>query len=71
MHLHAMGARLRQLRTERGMTLRAVEAATNCAVSFSLLCRVEDGRIDPGIGKVAALADLYGVSLDMIAGRDP
>jgi hypothetical protein len=64
----SMGAQLRALRTSAQLSLEAASARTGGAVSPARISRAErTGVCD--IRHLIALADLYGASLDAIAGR--
>lgn len=57
------GARLRELRQERGLTRKQVEEATG--IDRGTIQYYEEGRVcDPGVVKVAALAKFFGVSVE-------
>jgi transcriptional regulator with XRE-family HTH domain len=59
------GDRLRKARLQRGLTAEDVHAATG--ISRTTLWRWEAGKIGRiPVSDLARLADLYGVSLDMI-----
>ena len=60
--LEAVGPRLRSLRTEHGMTLAAVSAATG--ISVSTLSRLEAGQRRPTLELLLPLARAYQVALD-------
>ncbi|MFE3151858.1 helix-turn-helix domain-containing protein [Streptomyces sp. NPDC059218] len=64
--LGAVGARLRALRRERGMTLADLAEVT--AVSESTLSRLESGQRRPALDLLLPLARLYGVPLDDLVG---
>jgi transcriptional regulator with XRE-family HTH domain len=55
----ALSRRLRQLRTERGLSLRAV--AKTAQVSPSLLSQIERGEASPSLLSLVAIADALGV----------
>jgi transcriptional regulator with XRE-family HTH domain len=57
-----MGGRLRQARTARGISLRAL--ARRVGVSPSLVSQVETGRAKPSVNTLYALASELGISLD-------
>ena len=64
--------RLRELRTERGMTLR--EVADRANIDLSTLSRLESGKRRLALDHVPALAAALGVSTDELlqtAQRDP
>lgn len=63
-----LGARLRQLREEAGLDLKAAAAATKSKLTAKALDKIEQtGQC--GARELVALADLYGASLDRICGR--
>ncbi|MEU2672836.1 helix-turn-helix domain-containing protein [Streptomyces sp. NPDC007164] len=64
--LDAVGARLRALRRERGMTLADLAAVTG--VSESTLSRLESGQRRPALDLLLPLARLYNVPLDDLVG---
>ena len=62
-----LGTRLRSLRTERGLSLSQLEAATS--ISSSFLSLVESGKSDITISRLVRLADFFDVELnDLVAG---
>ena len=62
-----LGTRLRALRTERGLSLSQLEAATN--ISSSFLSLVESGKSDITISRLVRLADYFDVELsDLVEG---
>jgi transcriptional regulator with XRE-family HTH domain len=62
-----LGERLAFLRGQRSMSLREVEAALNGVCSHTNLHHIEIGKnASPSIHTVAALAKIYGVSLDAL-----
>lgn len=64
-----LGARLREVRLERGMSLRSVAQALG--VSASLISQVEIGRTQPSVSTLFAMANHLGVSIDELVGREP
>lgn len=64
--LGAVGERLRSLRQDRDLTLTQLSA--RCALSVSLLSRLETGKRQPTLDVLARLAGTYGVSLDRLVG---
>lgn len=60
--LEAVGPRLRQLRTERGVTLAEVAEATS--ISVSTLSRLESGQRKPTLELLLPLSREYQVPLD-------
>jgi transcriptional regulator with XRE-family HTH domain len=62
-----LGTRLRALRTERGLSLSQLEAATK--ISSSFLSLVESGKCDITISRLVRLADFFDVELsDLVEG---
>src|ERR1700759_5192447 len=62
-----LGTRLRALRTERGLSLSQLEAATK--ISSSFLSLVESGKSDITISRLVRLADFCDVALtDLVEG---
>jgi transcriptional regulator with XRE-family HTH domain len=61
--------RLRELRTERGMTLQQVAEAAN--VDVSTLSRLETGKRRLALDHIPALAGALGVSTDELLGPAP
>ena len=60
----ALGAYLRQLRNDRGLSMRKVEALTHCALSNAYLCQIESGQVhSPSPSALALLATVYKVKL--------
>lgn len=64
----ALGSRLRQVRTARGLSVR--ELARRAGRSASLLSQVERGVTVPSAAVVYALANELGISLDLLFGGD-
>jgi transcriptional regulator with XRE-family HTH domain len=60
--LAAVGARLRQVRTERGVTLTELAAVTG--ISKSTLSRLESGQRKPSLELLLPIAQAHGVALD-------
>jgi transcriptional regulator with XRE-family HTH domain len=67
--LKRLGARLRKLRRERGLSLGEVAKATNISMSF--LSHVENGKSDITFMRLERLMALYGASLADIAAPHP
>jgi transcriptional regulator with XRE-family HTH domain len=67
--LKRLGARLRKLRRERGLSLGEVAKATDISMSF--LSHVENGKSDITFMRLARLMALYGASLTDIAAPHP
>lgn len=61
-----LGARLREARLRRGLSLRSV--AQTLGVSASLISQVEIGKTQPSVSTLYALASHLGVSLDELLG---
>ena len=62
-----LGTRLRALRSERGLSLSQLEAATQ--ISSSFLSLVESGKSDITISRLVRLADFFDVDLsDLVDG---
>ncbi|MGW1990348.1 helix-turn-helix domain-containing protein [Embleya sp. NPDC001921] len=64
--LAAMGPRLRAVRERHGATLTDVSRTTG--ISLSTLSRFENGRRKPTLEALLHLAEMYGVTLDELAG---
>lgn len=60
--------KLRELREARGLTQKA--AAQELHVQPQTLCGWEKGTRRPSADVLPAIADLYGVSVDALYGRD-
>lgn len=65
----SIGARLRDARTQRGLSLRSV--AQSLGVSASLISQVETGKTQPSVSTLYAMANHLGVSLDELLGLVP
>ncbi|MFB2579656.1 helix-turn-helix domain-containing protein [Herbiconiux sp. P15] len=61
-----LGARLREARLKRGLSLRSV--AQSLGVSASLISQVEIGKTQPSVATLYAMASHLGVSLDDLLG---
>ncbi len=62
----SVGDLLRHRRKRLGYTLREVERLTSAQgdlIPFSTLARIEQGRLDPGLKRLHALLDLYGLPI--------
>ena len=59
--------RLRQVRKQSGKKQR--EAADTCGVALRTYQLYEQGKNEPNIAKLIALADFFNVSLDYLLGR--
>ena len=67
--LDAVGARLRSLRTGRGLTLAALSETTG--ISVSTLSRLESGQRRPTLELLLPLARVHGVALDDLVDLPP
>lgn len=67
-HRAALGRRLRQVRSARGLSVRELARRAHC--SASLLSQVERGVTTPSAGVVYALANELGISLDFLFGPE-
>ena len=67
--LRRLGARLRRLRRERGLSLGEVAKATDISMSF--LSHVENGKSDITFMRLERLIALYGASLADVAAPHP
>lgn len=63
----ALGARLREVRLERGFTQR--ELADLCELPHSAVSQFETGARAPGFTRLVKLATALDVSMDYLAGR--
>ncbi len=63
------GARLREARLQRGMSLRSVAQAVG--VSASLISQVETGKTQPSVSTLYALVSHLGISIDDLLGVVP
>ena len=61
-----VGARLRSLRHERGLTLARLADVTG--IAESTLSRLENGRLQPTLAQLLPLARVYAVGLDDLVG---
>ncbi|MHA3021836.1 helix-turn-helix domain-containing protein [Mycobacterium sp. BMJ-28] len=65
-----LGAYLREIRRALGMTLRAVEAATDRAVSNGYLSQIESGVVErPSAHVLFHLANVYGIKYEDLMAR--
>ena len=64
-----IGARLREARLERGLSLRSVAQALG--VSASLISQVETGKTQPSVSTLYAIVSHLGVSMDELLGTGP
>jgi transcriptional regulator with XRE-family HTH domain len=64
-----IGERVRELRTERGVSQEAF--AAQCALHRTHMSMIERGRLNIGVGTLKAIIDALGVSAsDFFAGID-
>lgn len=64
-----LGQYLASIRTDRKMTLRQVEEATNKQVSNAYLSQIENDKIQkPSPNILHSLAELYGISFEKLMG---
>lgn len=61
-----LGARLRRVRSERGLSLRELGRLAGC--SASLISQVERGQTAPSAGVIYGIANALGISLDYLFG---
>lgn len=61
-----VGRRIRQLRRERGLQLEAMAARTGLSIGY--LSQIERGLSSPSLRALAALTELFGVSLGELFG---
>jgi mannose-6-phosphate isomerase-like protein (cupin superfamily)/DNA-binding XRE family transcriptional regulator len=61
-HARAIGEKLREVRQERGMSLR--DLATKAEVSASMLSQIETGKVFPSVRSLYSIATALGVSVD-------
>ena len=64
-----MGARVRSLRRERGLTIEQLAAATGLTKGF--ISQLERDRTAPSLSSIARICDALGVRLSHIFERDP
>ncbi|MCK9915579.1 helix-turn-helix domain-containing protein [Microbacteriaceae bacterium K1510] len=67
--LAAIGLRIKEIRTSRGLTLQALSDASG--VSTSMLSLVERGRASPSIGSLVVIASALGVTMSDIVASEP
>lgn len=65
----AMAAALVTLREDKGVT--QLDVAVGTGIQPESISAYERGRRTPTLAKLQKLADYYGVSLDVITGREP
>ena len=61
----AIGAHLRALRKERALTRQEVIERTRIAMTHHTLSQIENGTRQPSLGHLHALAQAYGVYLEI------
>src|ERR687889_34072 len=64
-----VGARVRSLRRERGLTIEQLAAATGLTKGF--ISQLERDRTAPSLSSIARICDALGVRLSHIFERDP
>ena len=65
-----LGERIRQTRLAYGMS--QAELARRIQISANAMNQIETGKTpDPGILHIMAIADVLGVSIDYLVGREP
>lgn len=62
-----MGERIAQLRKEKGLSLRQLSAI--CGIHFINLHKIEHGKMNPTVNKLAAIADALDSHMDLIRGK--
>lgn len=65
--MKVIGARLKELRLQKGLSLR--ELAKQAHMSHSFIADIEAGRSNPSLDTVNALAKVLNVSVDYLLGR--
>ncbi|MCZ7665555.1 MAG: helix-turn-helix domain-containing protein [Thermoleophilia bacterium] len=65
--LEGVGARMRALREERAMSLRALARLID--VTPSLISQIETGKINPSVSSLYAIANALDVPMDVFFGR--
>lgn len=63
-----VGERIVSLRTSLGLT--QVELAREAGISRQCLCKYENNIADPKLFNAMCIADVLGVTLDYLAGRE-
>jgi transcriptional regulator with XRE-family HTH domain len=66
--MHILGARLRQLRRQRGLTLQ--EVAANVGLSHSFLSMLERGQTDISLGRAQRLGSFFDIPLSELLVQD-
>lgn len=59
-----LGPRLKEIRTQSGTSLREVARQLNVSPSF--LSQIENGKSQPSVATLYAIAKLLGVSVDVL-----
>lgn len=67
MEIDVLANRLKQCRTERGLTQN--EVAIFCDITEKAYQNYERNRREPKLSILVRIADFYGVSLDYLVGR--
>jgi transcriptional regulator with XRE-family HTH domain len=65
-YIRAVGARLRVVRNQLGLSLQAVEATSNQEFKASVLGAYERGERAVSVSRLQRLAKLYGISVDQL-----
>jgi transcriptional regulator with XRE-family HTH domain len=63
-----MGAKIRQIRREKGVTLKEIAARTN--LSVSLISMIERGEANPSIGSLIAISDSLRIPASELFGNE-
>ena len=63
-----IGEKIKELRTDRNMTQR--ELASRLFVTAQAVSRWENGEVEPSVGTVAKIADIFHVSADVLLGTE-
>lgn len=66
--MNFFGQRLKELRTEKKISQKQI--ATEINFSQSVLCDWENGKAEPTINAVIAVADYFKISIDDLVGRE-
>jgi transcriptional regulator with XRE-family HTH domain len=64
-----LGARIRSLRRERGLTIEQIAAATGLTKGF--ISQLERDRTQPSLSSIARICDALGIGLSYVFERDP
>ena len=65
--MNAWAESMRRIRNKRKLSLR--QLAQISGVTYSMICRYETGKQDPGLFNLVCLADALGIGLDEYIGR--